>query len=192
MSDDDGHPHESFDEEALEYLKTIRSVSRAKGLSQAEQEDITQTSCLKILKAERRIKIENKEAYAARTAKHVRYDFLRLRKKEGTVSYDDEKDEGTRRELDRKAAEADNPILHMLERLDAQKFFEGLPEYIWAKFTKDDFELLRLCYEEDCSFEEIGRLMGKSEADARYHHHKLLARLRARLRKYNEDGGGPF
>lgn len=191
MSDDDGHPHESFDEEAPEYLKTIRSVSSAKGLSRAEQEDIAQTSCLKVLEAEQRTKIENKEAYGATTAKHVRYDFLWRRKKEGAVSYDDEKDEGTRRELDRKAAEADNPVLRMLDHLDAQKFFEDLPESTWTKFTEDDFELLRLRYEEDCTFEEIGQLMGKSEADARYHHQMLLARLRARLKNFR-DGVGPF
>lgn len=192
MSDEDGHPHESFDEEALEYLKTIRSVSSAKGLSQAEQEDIAQTSCLKVLKAERRTKIENKQAYGAKTAKHVRYDFLRRRKKEGMVSYDDEQDEGTRRELDRKAAEADNPLLRMLERLDVQKFFNDLPESIWAKFTENDFKLLQLRYQDDCSFEEIGELMGKSEADARYHHQMLLARLRARLRKYIGGEDVPF
>lgn len=192
MSNEDVHPHELFDEEALEYLKTIRSVSSAKGLSQAEQEDIAQTSCLKILEAEQRTKIENKKAYSATTAKHVRYDFLRQRKKEGIVSYDDEQDEGTRRELDQKAAEADNPLLRLLERLDVQKFFNDLPESIWVKFTEEDLKLLRLRYEEDWSFEEIGESMGKSKADARDHHHMLIARLRARLRKYIGGGDVPF
>jgi RNA polymerase sigma factor (sigma-70 family) len=196
MSDDDGHAHESSDEEAPDYLKTIRSVSSAKGLSRAEQEDIAQTSCVKMLKAEQRTKIENKEAYGATTARHARYDFLKQRKREGAVSYDDEQGEGARRELDRKAAEAENPIFRLLERLDAEKVFKKLPESIWDKFTEEDFELLRLRFEEDCSFEEIGQLMGKSTADARYHYQKLIARLRGRLRgherEYFGDGGCPF
>ena len=76
MSDDGDHHDDSLDEDAPKYLKTIRSVSSAKGLSRAEQEDIAQTSILKMLEAERRTKIENKEAYGAKTAKHERYDFL--------------------------------------------------------------------------------------------------------------------
>jgi RNA polymerase sigma factor (sigma-70 family) len=192
MSDDGGHHHDAFDEEAPEYLKTLkRTIPRVSGLSEDDREDITQTSLLELLKAEQRTEVKNKEGYLATTARHERYDLWRQRKKEGAVSYDDEKDEKTQKDLDRKAAEAENPIFRLLERLDAQKIFNSLPASIWDKFTEDDFKLLRLRFEEDCSFEEIGQLMGTSEAEARYQYQKLIARLRARVRKYFEGGGDP-
>ena len=158
-----------------------------------DAEEVTQTTFLRFLAAmERRDwKVKHIKAYLRTTAKHLCYELWEHRREEGpTVSTNDEHDEKTQRDLERRAVESDNSMRELEDRIDYQKLFESLPHTIFDGLSEYDLELLTLDIIEELPNKEIAEIVGKDVASVRYHLQKLRARLRYRGRKYLEGTDG--
>jgi RNA polymerase sigma factor (sigma-70 family) len=156
--------------------------------NKADAEDITQDAliCFKehMEKNKWDVKFDNEDAYRRRIAHNLYMDLCKRRKKEGQVSCDNEEDERTRKEAERRAGACDDAIASIEDDMHYKKLYRTLPlKVILGGLSDYELQLLRLKKVEEKSPEEIAETLHKDVYRVRYDLNKLDAKLRYRVKK---------
>ena len=184
-----------FEQRWLEYYNAVFSFVFHSLKNRADAEDVTQTTLMRFLAfMERRhweLEVVNVKAYLLTIAKRLCYEFWTRRRKEGAVSYDDEHDKQTQKDLERKSKESDDLIRKIEDHIYYEELIQSLPlDVILDGLSEEELDLLYLDVVEGLSNEEIAEIVGEDVDSVRYHLQKLHAKIRYRGRKYLERTGG--
>jgi RNA polymerase sigma factor (sigma-70 family) len=175
----------------LEYYNFVFNFVYRELNNKSDAEDITQTTFQRFLAAMERTnwKVKYIKAYLRTTAKHLCYEFWEHRREEGIVSSDDQHDEKTQRDLERKAMESDDSMREIEDRIDHEKLLQSLPHAIFNGLSEYELTILNLDIVEELSNKEIAKVVGKDVPSVRYDLQKVRARIRYRGRQHNDRNG---
>lgn len=149
-----------------------------------EAEDITQQaflSCLRYMDQKGwKVASESVKYYLAKTVDNISQD-IRRRRAETPASCDDEH---TREALERGAAQSDESIANIENRIYYKEIYEALPlKMILGGLTAFEKQLLFLRYVDGKPVTEISAITGQDHKRVRYDLMKLQVKIRSRVRK---------
>lgn len=179
---------ELFQKNSTEYYDYLfRHVLRLTR-DRTDAEEITQTvfmKFLKLLNGKDKKEIRSVKAYLARTATNLCKDMWSRRRKEMSVSYEDEH---VREKLEREAVESDDSVARLENGIYYKERYRSLPlNTIFSGLTEYEIEILYLRRVDEISIKEIALIVGKEVSAVRYDLQKLEARIRHRVRKLTTE-----
>jgi RNA polymerase sigma factor (sigma-70 family) len=182
---------EQFDQLCADhYDNLLRYALRLTG-NQTEAEELTQTAFLRFLRLMKRkqwkVEVTYVQAYLNKIVNNLRNDMWKRLGKEKAVSYDDDK---IREKLEREAAESDDSVSSMENRIYFKELRRALPlSVILGRLSDYEKQLFLLKKMDGQSTKEIAALVGKEVCQVRYDLQKLDAKIRYRVRKLIKETG---
>jgi RNA polymerase sigma factor (sigma-70 family) len=199
MNDEGEHAakqkREEFDNQWLTHYKKLYPYVLNLTRNKADAEDITQDALMSFKeymeKNQWNVEFEDEDAYRRRIAHNLYVDLCKRRKREGLVSCDDEEDERTRKEAERKASAHDSEIARIEEEMHYKKLLSLVPLKAMLNGLSDyELQLLRLKKLEEKTTEEVAEDLKTNVYQVRYDINKLDAKLRYRAKKLLPPGNG--
>lgn len=173
-----GHFYESLFREVLKLTR-----------NKTDAEDITQTTFTNFLQRMERTdwKLESPSirSYLSKTARNLCRDMWRKNSEIKTVSYDDDT---VRETMEQQAAQIDDSVAQLENRIYAKEMFKALPHVILQGFTDYEKQLFQLRRVEQRSLHEIAATVGRDIGQVRYELQKIEARIRYRVAKITAAG----
>ena len=197
-SDHDGNQkRREFDEKWHIHYKNLYPYVLNLTRNKADAEDITQETLMRyrqhMEKKQWETKIEDADAYRRGIAYNLYMDLCKRRKREGQVSTDNEDDERTSKEAERKSGACDSTIAKIEADMHYKKLFRTLPlKVILSGLSEYELKLLRLKKVEGKSNEEVAETLNEDVFRVRYDSNKLDAKLRYRVKKLQQPENGRF
>jgi RNA polymerase sigma factor (sigma-70 family) len=123
-------------------------------------------------------------AYLYGIAKHDCARFMSRRHKETTLDSDDEEEGAqTRRIMEKKAMQENNPTSRIEKEIYYEELYHRLPAIIFHDVTEDEFKLFCMHHVEQMNAAEIAAELGKDPELIGYKLNKLSAKIRYRARQ---------
>ena len=174
-----------FNQKSKEYYDLLVRLILRRTNNKEEAQDIAQTAFMRFLRLMKRkqwkLEIKYVQAYLNRIALNLCNDGWRQKEKEKAVSYDDDK---TREALDREAAQSDESVITMENRIYFKELYRTLPlNVILTGLNEYEEQIFLLRRVDGLSIKEIAPVVNREVCQVRYDLQKIEARIRYRVRK---------
>jgi RNA polymerase sigma-70 factor, ECF subfamily len=177
-----------FEQNSGEYYTYLFRQALRITRNRDDAEEITQTAFVQFLEQMQRknwtFEVKSVRAYLRKAADNLCKDMWKRRAKEKSVSYDDEH---VREALELQAAETDDSVARMENRIYYRQLYATLPNVIMGGSSPYEQQLLQLRRIDGLSLKEIAPIVGKDVCQIRYDLQKVEARIRHRVRKIMDE-----
>jgi RNA polymerase sigma factor (sigma-70 family) len=183
-----------FEQRWPKYNKRLRRYIFRLTDNEADADDITQETFIRcqphMAGKQGDVEVKCEYAYLKTTARNLVKDLWRHRKQEGLVSYDNEQDEQTLRDLDLIAMRGNDFRVGIEDGLSYKKLYQALPlKTILVDITEEALNLVYLKVVEKMSPKEIARELDMDHSYVAFEVNRTMATIRARAKKLVKDKG---
>jgi RNA polymerase sigma factor (sigma-70 family) len=180
---------EQFESNCERYRKELYYFTLSKVRNKADAEDISNETILcffKSMESRGWPEIGNVMAYLIESAKNLCIKRARRPPEDSLDDLGDEEGEQIRNRLDKKAMQDNDPTSGYEHAIRSKKLLQRLHETILSDLTEEEWSLLYMRDVEGMKAKEIAEELGMHVDSVRYKLNMLGARIRYRLRYFEE------
>ena len=172
--------------------KRLHRYALRKICNETDAEEIADQTLVRFLEyMERREwqeEIRSVKAYLYGIAKNLCAEVMSRRMRETTLDSDDDDEQGeqTRRILEKKAMQDNNPTSRLENDIRLRELLDSLPKALVTKLSAEEKRLLYMHKALDMNAEEISQALCRDVFRVRYELNKLDAKIRYRVRQLSK------